>query len=136
VDLTEPADPEWGDHAWADKPWSEENNRAVSRVFDASMNLAEFKASLSQTEPPAGLVRALAGLWWVAKDDWDKAHRVVMNEADKECAWVHAYLHRLEGDLDNAGYWYKQAGKPVASGSLPAEWEAIARSLVEEEGKR
>ena len=99
------------------------------------MTFSEFKRSLSQTEPPPGLSLALAGLWWAAKDDWDKAHRVVMNGAGKESAWVHAYLHRLEGDLDNAGYWYKQAGKPVASGSLPAEWEDIAHALLDEKGR-
>jgi hypothetical protein len=96
------------------------------------MNLTEFKASLSQAEPPPGLAPALAGLWWAAKDDWDKAHRVVMNDTGKECAWVHAYLHRVEGDLDNAGYWYRQARKPVASGSLADEWTAIARALLAE----
>ena len=100
------------------------------------MTFSEFKRSLSQTEPLAELAPALAGLWWAAKDDWDKAHRVVMNEAGKECAWVHAYLHRLEGDLNNAGYWYRQAGKPVGSGSLPAEWEAIAHALLDETGRR
>ena len=100
------------------------------------MNLAEFKDSLSQVNPPTGLDPALAGLWWAAKDDWDMAHRVVMNDAGKDCAWVHAYLHRLEGDLDNAGYWYRQAGKPVGSGSLPAEWEAIAHALLDEKGRR
>jgi hypothetical protein len=100
------------------------------------MNLTEFKASLSRAKPPAGLAPALVGLWWAAKDDWDKAHRVVMDDAGKECAWVHAYLHRLEGDLDNAGYWYRQAGKPAGSGSLPAEWEAIALALLAEQSKR
>jgi hypothetical protein len=100
------------------------------------MTLDEFNRTLWQTEPPPGVSPALAGLWWAAKEEWDKAHRVVMNEVGKECAWVHAYLHRLEGDLDNAGYWYRQAGKPVASGSLPAEWEAIAHALIDETGRR
>ncbi|HEY7301604.1 MAG TPA: hypothetical protein VH684_27250 [Xanthobacteraceae bacterium] len=94
------------------------------------MTFAEFERSLSQTKPPAGLASAIVGLWWAAKDDWDQAHRIVMNETGEDCAWVHAYLHRLEGDLDNARYWYKQAGKPVASGSLPAEWSAITRALL------
>jgi hypothetical protein len=94
------------------------------------MTFAEFERSVSQMKPPAGLASALVGLWWAAKGDWDKAHRVVMNETGKDCAWVHAYLHRLEGDLDNARYWYKQAGKPAASASLPAEWQAIARALL------
>jgi len=94
------------------------------------MTLAEFKQSLSKTRPPAELAAALAGLWWAAKDDWDQAHKIVMDEDGKDCAWVHAYLHRVEGDLDNAGYWYRQAGKPAASGTLPDEWSAIASELL------
>ena len=98
------------------------------------MTLGEFKRSLSKTRPPAGLAPALAGLWWAAKDDWDKAHKLVMDEAGRDCAWVHAYLHRVEGDLENARYWYRQARKPEASGALPAEWAAIAADLLAKEG--
>ena len=68
-----------------------------------------FKRSLSKSEPPSDLSPALAGLWWAAKDSWQKAHKLVMDEESAECAWVHAYLHRVEGDLDNARYWYRQA---------------------------
>jgi hypothetical protein len=94
------------------------------------MTLAEFKRSLSKSRPPDGLAPALAGLWWAGKDDWDKAHKIVMDEGGKECAWVHAYLHRVEGDTENARYWYKQAGKPAASGPLPTEWAAITTDLL------
>ena len=94
------------------------------------MILTEFNASLKKAEPPAGLAPALAALWWARKDKWEEAHRIVMNEGGKDCAWVHAHLHRLEGDLENAGYWYKQAGRPEAAGSLPAEWAAIASHLL------
>jgi hypothetical protein len=73
------------------------------------MTLAEFQRTLSQPTPPAGLAPAVAALWWAAKDDWDKAHKLVMDEDGKDCAWVHAYLHRVEGDTTNAGYWYRQA---------------------------
>ena len=94
------------------------------------MTLSEFKQSQSKARPPAGLSVALAALWWAGKDDWDKAHKIVMDEGGKDCAWVHAYLHRVEGDLDNARYWYRQAGKPAASGALPSEWAAIASELL------
>jgi hypothetical protein len=94
------------------------------------MTLAEFRDSLSKSRPPEGLAPALAGLWWAGKDDWDKAHRIVMDEGGKDCAWVHAYLHRVEGDAENARYWYKQAGKPAASGTLPTEWAAITTDLL------
>ena len=94
------------------------------------MTLAEFKQSQSKARPPAGVSVALTALWWAGKDDWDKAHKIVMDEGGKDCAWVHAYLHRVEGDLDNAGYWYRQAGRPAASGALPQEWAAIASELL------
>src|SRR6266852_2818497 len=85
------------------------------------MTLAEFKHILSKPKPPAGLAPALAALWWAGKDEWDKAHALVMDEAGKDCAWVHAYLHRVEGDLGNARYWYGQAGKAPSTGPLRAE---------------
>jgi len=97
------------------------------------MTLAEFKQSQSNARPSAGLSAALSALWWAGKDDWDKAHKIVMDEAGKDCAWVHAYLHRVEGDLANAGYWYRQAGKPAASGALASEWTAIAQTLLSAE---
>jgi len=94
------------------------------------MTLAEFKASVAKQTPPRGLAPAVAALWWAAKDDWDKAHAIVMNDNGAAAAWVHAYLHRVEGDLPNAGYWYRTAGKPVAPGALDAEWGAIVAALL------
>ena len=94
------------------------------------MNIADFKASLSGAAPASSLAPPLAGLWWAAKDDWDKAHKIVQDEPTREAAWVHAYLHRVEGDLGNAGYWYRQAGKPVAKDALDVEWERIASALI------
>jgi len=95
------------------------------------MTPVEFKRSLAKAKPPDGLSPALAGLWWAGKDDWDKAHKVVMNEDDADCAWVHAYLHRVEGDLDNARYWYRQARRKPAQGDLATEWATIAAALLE-----
>jgi hypothetical protein len=93
------------------------------------MSLTVFKRSLSSKRPPAGLAPALTALWWAGKDDWDKAHKIVMSEDDADCAWVHAYLHRVEGDLANARYWYRQARRTPASGELTAEWSAIVAVL-------
>src|SRR5205823_12835988 len=73
------------------------------------MNFSEFKESLAKTKPPAELTPALAALWWAGKDNWERAHNIVMDAAGKDSAWVHAYLHRVEGDLDNAQYWYRRA---------------------------
>jgi hypothetical protein len=90
----------------------------------------ELQRSVAEATPPAGLSPALAALWWAAKDDWQRAHRLVMDESDTDCAWVHAYLHRQEGDLDNARYWYRQARREPAQGDLAAEWAAIAAALL------
>jgi hypothetical protein len=94
------------------------------------MTLGEFKDALSKSRPPAGLAPALAALWWAGNDKWDKAHAIVMDDSGRDCAWVHAYLHRVEGDLGNAGYWYRQAQRPVATQSIAAEWDAIAKALL------
>lgn len=91
---------------------------------------AKFRESLSRSAPPARLKPALQGLWWAAKGEWDRAHKLVQDEANAEAAWVHAYLHRVEGDVANAGYWYRQAGRASASGPLDEEWEAIAAGLL------
>jgi hypothetical protein len=73
---------------------------------------------------------ALEALWWAGKDDWNKAHEIVMNQYDPNCARVHAHLHRIEGDLGNARYWYRQAGGSPATGDLADEWAAIAAALL------
>jgi hypothetical protein len=90
---------------------------------------ADFKASLSGASHAPGLAAPLAGLWWAAKGNWDQAH--VQDDGSRDAAWVHAYLHRLEGDLGNAGYWYRQAGRPVATDSLESEWQRIVSALIE-----
>jgi hypothetical protein len=91
--------------------------------------MVDLKASLTDTAPGAALSPPLAALWWAAKGNWDAAHKIVMNDSGKDAAWVHAYLHRVEGDLGNAGYWYRQAGQPVAKDSLEAEWSRIVAAL-------
>jgi len=90
----------------------------------------DFKASLAKASPPAGLSVPLQALWWAGKDDWDKAHKLVMGDDSAESAWVHAYLHRVEGDLPNARYWYRQATREPATNALDAEWAAIAGELA------
>ena len=100
-------------------------------VAKISMTPAAFKQSLKGKTPPARASEALQAMWWAANENWDKAHRIVMNGHDQDCAWVHAYLHRVEGDLGNAGYWYRRAAKPAAKDSLEAEWERIVSTLIE-----
>ena len=92
--------------------------------------MSDFRASLSDAAPAPGLEPPLAALWWAAKGQWDNAHKIVMREETAEAAWVHAYLHRVEGDLGNADYWYRQAGQSAAKDSLEAEWERIVSALL------
>ena len=93
------------------------------------MTLSAFERSLVEEAPPGGLVAPLAALWWAGKGDWDKAHQIAQDDSGADAAWVHAYLHRFEGDLGNARYWYDRAGQPAASGPLDAEWKAIVEAL-------
>ena len=89
-----------------------------------------FEESVKQTAPPAGITPALEALWHERRGDWDKAHRIAQDIAGPEGAWVHAYLHRREGDQANAAYWYERAAQPVASGSLDDEWRSIVEALL------
>jgi hypothetical protein len=95
-----------------------------------TMTPADFARSLTKPAPPAAFAPALQALWWAARDDWTAAHEIVMRHDEADCAWVHAYLHRAEGDLSNARYWYRQAGKPVATAALDAERDAIIAALL------
>ena len=94
------------------------------------MTPAAFKRTLSYAVPPKSIERALAALWWAKKGDWEKAHRIVMDEDGRDAAWVHAYLHRVEGDEANARYWYTQARRGVAKKSLDDEWSEIVEALI------
>ena len=94
------------------------------------MNIAEFCESLKNQGPPPGLSPALEGLWWDAKGDWAKAHESAQRDEGPDGSWVHAYLHRKEGDLSNAKYWYLRADRPAAYGDLEREWQAIVVWLL------
>lgn len=94
------------------------------------MTVDEFRASLGDAAPPAGVAAPLLALWWDACADWTLAHEAAQAGEDADSAWVHAYLHRREGDLANAGYWYRRAGKAPGRGSLDDEWTVIAATLL------
>jgi hypothetical protein len=96
------------------------------------IDLPAFRASLASEAPPPGVSGALAALWWDAKGDWNRAHALAQENAGKEGDAVHAYLHRKEGDSENARYWYARAGRPAAMGTLHGEWEALVRELTGE----
>jgi len=95
--------------------------------------LDEFKRSLAEAAPPTGLTLPLASLWWMMKGDWKRAHDLVNDVEGRTEAWVHAHLHRVEGDQPNARYWYAQAGREPADGPLEYEREIMAKTIIEGE---
>lgn len=94
------------------------------------MNIETFKDTLGQAAAPADLSGPLRALWHQAKGQWDEAHRLVQEDRTEAGAWVHAFLHRVEGDASNAAYWYAIAGRPHCASSLSSEWQEIAAHLL------
>jgi hypothetical protein len=95
------------------------------------VDAATLKDSLGGKTPPPGLSRPVLALWHCGRGEWDAAHALVQQaEGEPDHDWVHAHLHRVEGDLSNAGYWYRRAGRPAARGALEAEGAQIAAALL------
>ena len=94
------------------------------------MDLKDFNDSLANKTPPKNLSLALQALWHDAQGDWNTAHRLAQSDNGRNAAWVHAYLHRKEGDTWNAGYWYSRADRPVEHAALEDEWEKITQALL------
>ena len=94
------------------------------------MTLEEFRATLVQEKAPEGSSPALRAMWQDAKGNWNEAHAIAQEIEDKTGSWIHAYLHRKEGDLANAGYWYRRAGQSMEDGPLTAEWDRIVLNIL------
>lgn len=94
------------------------------------MDIARFEASINDPAPPGGLPKLLEALWFDAHGDWARAHGIVQGEKGAQAAAVHAYLHRKEGDLSNADYWYGRAHRQRPGGALGDEWRALAVELL------
>lgn len=94
------------------------------------MTLHQFLQAMEQQSAPVQLSNALAALWQDKRGDWQMAHELVRHELGQGAAWVHAYLHRKEGDLSNARYWYQRAARQPAQGCLESEWRNIASTLL------
>jgi len=98
------------------------------------MTYDEFKASLAFGDPPPGLSPVLRGLWHLEKGDWHRSHEIIQTEATQDAAWAHAHLHRVEGDLWNADYWYARAGRERPEASLDAERADMIDALLKSGG--
>lgn len=98
--------------------------------MNSAITLSAFRHSLADQDPPGRLGAPLTALWWAAKGDWEKAHTIAQDDDSADAAWVHAYLHRVEGDLGNARYWYARARRAAATGSFETEWEMLVAALL------
>jgi hypothetical protein len=94
------------------------------------MTFDDLRASLRDPEPPPGLGALLSAMWRAGRGDWDGAHSIAQDVDGASGAWVHAHLHRKEGDAGNAAYWYRLAGRPVCTADLDDEWADIVRALL------
>jgi hypothetical protein len=94
------------------------------------MKFEEFRASMNDTLPPRGITSSLAALWYAGKGDWEQAHAIAQDVPTRDGSWVHAYLHRVEGDQWNASYWYNRAGKQMPDSGLEQEWTGIVQALL------
>lgn len=99
-------------------------------TFRHYMTLEEFRRTLTDDAAPGELSPALRSLWEDAKGNWNAAHSIAQDIDDRTGSWIHAYLHRKEGDLGNAGYWYRRAGEPVPHDTLEQEWVRIVSALL------
>ena len=94
------------------------------------MKFEQFKASMSDQLPPAGIPSSLAALWYAGKGDWEQAHNIAQDLPTREGSWVHAYLHRVEGDEWNANYWYNRADRKMPAYGVEEEWRKIVAELL------
>ncbi len=94
------------------------------------MTVDEFRKSAGSSTEPSGLTLPLRALWWVATGQWKAAHDLIDEDETPDGMWVHAHLHRQEGDISNARYWYGRAGKPEFNGPIEAEWDEIVSALL------
>ncbi len=94
------------------------------------MTKQEFINSLSQNNPPDSIRAELLALWYDKKDNWHRAHQIAQEIPSFSGSWIHAYLHRKEGDEWNAGYWYRRANQPFPRHSLDQEWELLVNAFL------
>ena len=94
------------------------------------MTLDELKATLDHDAPPEGLTDEVRAMWLSSREGWEAGHVIVQEIESPEAAWVHAHLHRIEGDLSNAAYWYRRAETSISQTTLEEEWEQLASEFL------
>jgi hypothetical protein len=94
------------------------------------MTFEQFHASLKEPDPSRELPLVLKALWYDGKNDWESAHNIAQEITSADGSWIHGYLHRKEGDLGNASYWYSRAGRKMPLLSLEQEWAEIVKELL------
>ena len=95
------------------------------------MDLESFVTSLDTDTPPKDISVYLLALWYDAKEDWDQSHTTIQDVDTKNAAWIHAYLHRKEGDTFNADYWYRRAGKKRSDVTIKEEWNNLVTAMMD-----
>ena len=98
------------------------------------MDIDALRASLGESRPPDEVTPLVRALWHDARGEWEQAHAIAQTIGDADGSWVHGYLHRVEGDLANAAYWYRRAGRPAPEMTLAEEWSDIAATLLARDG--
>lgn len=94
------------------------------------MTITEFEKTLSHDSPPENINPLLAALWHERKGDWEAAHNIAQDINTSDGSWIHAYLHRVEGDRGNASYWYHRAGKPFPQVAVADEWRSLVTNFL------
>src|ERR1700753_176704 len=100
------------------------------------MTIEDFRASLNEPAPPGDLPPLLEALWWEGKGNFDRAHSIAQDDPSPNGSWVHAYLHRKEGDAFNAGYWYRRARQPHPEVPFSQEWGQIVAKMLESDSSK
>ena len=94
------------------------------------MDLETFRRTLEDDQPPESIGHGLCALWHIGRDQWGRAHALIQTHGDSNSCWIHAHLHRIDGDLPNAAYWYSRAGRGMPKSDLKTEWDQIVTALL------
>lgn len=94
------------------------------------MTIEQFESTLKEATPPSELSVYLTALWFDGKGDWEQSHHTIQDMENVNGSWIHAYLHRKEGDTANADYWYRRAGRKRPATSFEEEWKELVTAFL------